>query len=209
MTGTSNRMSCRQLFKTLRILPLQSQYIYSLLCLVVNNMDSYQFISDIHNRNTRHGNNLNFYQSSAHLSLYQKGTYYIGIRVFNSLPLYLKQSYNNCICFKLVLKDFLCCHSFYTLEEYFEHEKKIRRQHFFVISVNHICFYLFRFFSIVSVLVYWHVVWLCTFVLYWPLWQFHILYFIWIYGNKCEWEWDHWATCFTGKTTPCGPPSPC
>jgi hypothetical protein len=39
MTGTRNRNSYRQLFKTLRILPLQSQYIYSLLCSVVNNMD--------------------------------------------------------------------------------------------------------------------------------------------------------------------------
>jgi hypothetical protein len=106
MTGTSNRMSCRQLFKTLRILPLQSQYIYSLSCLVVNNTDSYQFIWDIHNRNTRQGNNLNLYQPSTHLSLYQKGTYYVGIRVFNSLPLYLKQLYNNCKCFKLALKDF-------------------------------------------------------------------------------------------------------
>jgi hypothetical protein len=106
LTGTSNRKSCRQLFKTLRILPLQSQYVYSLLCLVANNMDLYQFISDIHNRNTRQGNNLNLYQPSAHLLLYQKGTYCMGIRVFNSLTLYLKQLYNNCKCFKLALKDF-------------------------------------------------------------------------------------------------------
>jgi hypothetical protein len=63
MTGTSNRKSCRQLFKTLRILPLQSQHIYSSLCFVVNNTYSYQFISDIHNRNTRQGDNLNIYQS--------------------------------------------------------------------------------------------------------------------------------------------------
>lgn len=30
---TGNRNSCRQLFKTRRILPLRCQYIYSLLCL--------------------------------------------------------------------------------------------------------------------------------------------------------------------------------
>jgi hypothetical protein len=54
MAGIGNRDSCRQLFKTLRILPLQSQYIYSLLCFLVNNMDSYQFLSDTHSRNTRH-----------------------------------------------------------------------------------------------------------------------------------------------------------
>jgi hypothetical protein len=40
MAGIGNRNSCRQLFKTLRILPLQSQFFYSLLCFVVNNIDS-------------------------------------------------------------------------------------------------------------------------------------------------------------------------
>jgi hypothetical protein len=38
MAGIGNRNSCKQLFKTLRIFPLQSQYIYPLLCFVVNNM---------------------------------------------------------------------------------------------------------------------------------------------------------------------------
>jgi hypothetical protein len=123
MTFTGNRNSCRQLFKTLRILPLQSQYIYSLLCFVVNNTDSYQFITDIHNRNTRLGYNLKLYQPSARLKLYQKGTYYMGIRVFNSLPLHLKELFNNCKCFKLALKDFLWDHSFYTLDEFFDYYK--------------------------------------------------------------------------------------
>jgi hypothetical protein len=43
----------------------------------------------------------------------------------SSLSLYLKQLYSNCKSFKLALKDFLCCHSFYTLEEYFENDKNI------------------------------------------------------------------------------------
>jgi hypothetical protein len=66
MTDIGSRDSCRQLFKTLRILPLQSQYIHSLLCFMVNNTDSYQFISAIHNRNTRQGYNLNLYQLICH-----------------------------------------------------------------------------------------------------------------------------------------------
>jgi hypothetical protein len=118
LTGTRNRSSCRQLFKTLKILPFQSQYIYSLLCFAVNNMDQYQFISDVHNRNTRLGSNL--YQPLAHLSLYQKGTYYMGIKLFNSLPPQLKR-YNDFKCFKLALKDFSYCDTFYTLEEYYDH----------------------------------------------------------------------------------------
>jgi hypothetical protein len=118
-TNTRNRNSCRQLFKILKMFPFQSQYIYSLLRFVVNNLDQYQFISEVHNRNTRQGSNL--YQPSAHLSLYQKGTYYMGIKLFNSLPPQLKHLYNDHKCFKFALKDFLYCHSFYTLEEYFDH----------------------------------------------------------------------------------------
>jgi hypothetical protein len=73
---------------------LQSLYICSLSCFVVNNMDQYQFISEVHNRNTRQGVNVNRYQPSVHLSLYQKGTYYMGITLFNSLPLQLKLLHN-------------------------------------------------------------------------------------------------------------------
>jgi hypothetical protein len=47
----------------------------------------------------------------------------MGIRVFNSLLLYLKKLYNNCKYFKLALKDFLCDHSFYTLDEFFDYYK--------------------------------------------------------------------------------------
>jgi hypothetical protein len=120
MMGIGSRDSCRQLFITLGILPLQSQYIYSLLSYMVNNMDSYQFISDTHNRNTRQGCNFNPHQPLAHRSLYLKGAYYMGIRVFNNLPVLIKQLYNNPIDFKLAVKVFLGNHSFYTLDEYFD-----------------------------------------------------------------------------------------
>jgi hypothetical protein len=66
------------------------------------------------------GCNFNLYQPSAHRSLYLKGAYYMDIRVFNNLPVLIKQLYNNPIDFKLVLKGFLGKHSFYTLDEYFD-----------------------------------------------------------------------------------------
>ena len=47
-----NRDSC-QLFKNLKILPLKSQYIFSLLLFVAKNWDLYESNSDIHNINTR------------------------------------------------------------------------------------------------------------------------------------------------------------
>jgi hypothetical protein len=122
MTGTRNL--CRQVFSTLKILPLQSLYIFSFLCFVVSNMDQYQFILDVHNRNTRQGFNFNLYQPLTHLSLYQKGTYYMGIKLFSSLPLQLNQLHNDFKYFKSALKHFLYCHSFYTLEEYLDYGKK-------------------------------------------------------------------------------------
>jgi hypothetical protein len=42
----------------------------------------------------------------------------MGIKVFNKLPVYIKQLYNNCKGFKLALKKFLCFNS--TLKEYFD-----------------------------------------------------------------------------------------
>jgi hypothetical protein len=90
ITGVGNRTSCKQSFIALKFLTLPSLYIYSLLCFVVDNMDQYCFVSDIHNRNTRQALNLNLYQPQTHLSLYQKGSYYMGIKLFNYLPLHLK-----------------------------------------------------------------------------------------------------------------------
>jgi hypothetical protein len=83
-------------------------------------MDSYQFISDIHNRNTRQDYNFNLYQPSGHWPLYRKGAYYMGIRVLNNLLVFIKQFYNNSNDFKLALKGFLDNHSFYTLDQYFD-----------------------------------------------------------------------------------------
>jgi hypothetical protein len=52
--STKNRDSCRDYFKQLKILPLQSQYVFSILTFVANNINYYKFYSDIRNINTRH-----------------------------------------------------------------------------------------------------------------------------------------------------------
>jgi hypothetical protein len=48
-----NRKSCRPLFRQLNILPLYSQYIFSLLLFIVKNLDIFSFSSDVHSVNTR------------------------------------------------------------------------------------------------------------------------------------------------------------
>ena len=58
MTKSRSRVSCRQLFKRREILPLQSQYIFSVLLFVVKNKDLYTTNQEIHNITTRMNTNL-------------------------------------------------------------------------------------------------------------------------------------------------------
>jgi len=59
----------------------------------------------------------------SHLTTYQKGTYYFGSKVFNSLPTQIKDLSYSVKQFKLTLKSYLFFHSFYTLEECFNYNK--------------------------------------------------------------------------------------
>jgi hypothetical protein len=85
IVGIRGRDSCTENFKKLKILPLQSQYILSLLLLVVGNGIYYRVNSDIHNINMRNKSNLHLPISN--LSVYQKGPCYSGIKVFNIIYL--------------------------------------------------------------------------------------------------------------------------
>jgi len=82
--GVRNRDSCRKFFKILNILPLISHYIFSLLLFMVNNKNQFQMNSEIYNMNT--SNNSVYYQPLSHLTIYQKGPFYMGIKVHNGLP---------------------------------------------------------------------------------------------------------------------------
>jgi hypothetical protein len=58
MKGSGNRVSCRNLFKKLEILALTSQYMLSLLMIVVQNKKFFLTNNENHNLNTRQRNNL-------------------------------------------------------------------------------------------------------------------------------------------------------
>jgi hypothetical protein len=102
--GTRDRESCREYFIKLKILPLQSQYIYLLLLFVINNRQHFQINSDIYNTNTR--NNLDLHYPQYHMSVYQKGAQCTGIKVFNRLPVPIKHLSHNTKQFKMALKGF-------------------------------------------------------------------------------------------------------
>jgi hypothetical protein len=74
ITNSSNKDSCRDLFKKLNILPLQSQYLLTLLMFVVKNKELFKMNSDVHNFNTRSSYDLHL--PTANLTVFQKGVWY-------------------------------------------------------------------------------------------------------------------------------------
>jgi len=78
-------------FKKFKVLPFQSQNIFSLVLFVIINEDQYMLNSEIHSINTRQNSNL--YQPPPNLTMYQKGTYYFGIKIFNNLPSDIKKNH--------------------------------------------------------------------------------------------------------------------
>jgi len=111
------RESCRELFKESKILPLSSQYIFSLLLFVVNNRDYFVSNTVYHNINTRRKNDLHLPQVSQ--AMYQKEVYYPGIKIFNGLPKAIKDISRRPKKLIIALKHFLHTHSFYSLDEFF------------------------------------------------------------------------------------------
>jgi hypothetical protein len=83
--GVGPTHTCRGLFKKLSILPILCVYLFSLMIFVVNNFDKFQTSNSVHGVNTRY--NEHFHRPITHLSSYQRGVYYSGVKLFNSLPI--------------------------------------------------------------------------------------------------------------------------
>jgi hypothetical protein len=65
-------------------LPFYSQYIFSLLIFVIDNISLFKTNFELYEINTRNKNN--FHPSQPRLSIYRNGVYYMGIKAFNHLP---------------------------------------------------------------------------------------------------------------------------
>jgi hypothetical protein len=98
MVGAGNRDSCRKIFTLLKILPLPSRYLYSLVKFVVNNMDSVTTNTDKYTTVSR--NSLYLYFPLTNLRIFQKGSQYFGIKVYNNLP----DNINSCLVTKINLR---------------------------------------------------------------------------------------------------------
>jgi len=96
---------------------LNLNIMLSLLMFVVQNKTLFLTNTENYNFDTRQRNNLHLPQ--ANLTIYQKRACYLGIKIFNNVPLEIKNVAGNQKKFKITLKKFLYAYSFYTLEEYF------------------------------------------------------------------------------------------
>jgi hypothetical protein len=112
MVGASSRCWCRSLFRKLEILTLPCLYIYSLMLFVLKNMDNYQTNSSIHTINIRCKNQL--HRPVTNLSSFQKGVFYSGLRIFDSLQSIIFECQNNKSHFRAALRKYLVAHCFYT-----------------------------------------------------------------------------------------------
>jgi hypothetical protein len=124
VTHTRPRDSCSKVFKNVEIMTLYSQYIYSLILYTVNNKHLFNTNSKIHNYKTRCNNNLHL--PIANSSNFNKGAYISGVKFFTHFPQYINTLANDQKCFKVTLKSFLCDHSFYSMNEYYEYKEKRR-----------------------------------------------------------------------------------
>jgi hypothetical protein len=119
--GTRNRDSCCKTFKELKILPFYCQYIFSLLLFVIKNNGIFHPNNEIHSICTRQDIVTTCTPPPPLLNLTkaQKGVYFSGIKVYNSLPQCIKQLSYDAKKFKVTFKKILLIHSFYSLGEYF------------------------------------------------------------------------------------------
>jgi hypothetical protein len=124
ITNTRPRNLCREVFKSMEITMLYSQYIYSLVLYTVNNKHLFDTNNEIHKYKTRNNNNLHLPMSS--LSKFNKGAYMSDVKVFNHLLLCIKALTNNQKSFKSALKRFLYHQSFYSMNEYYEYKEERR-----------------------------------------------------------------------------------
>jgi hypothetical protein len=88
MVGCKSRVSCRNLFRRVEILPFLSQYIFSLMLFIIKNKNLFTLNSENHTKSTWQFNNL--YHPITNFTIYQRGVHYMDIKTFNNLPHTLK-----------------------------------------------------------------------------------------------------------------------
>ena len=118
ITNSKPTESCRHHFINLEIMTMYSQYIYSLMVYIVKNQHLYEFNNEIHKYRTRYNNDLHL--RSANLKRYKDGPHFSAIKIYNHLPEHIKDLKGDLKRFKKTLKGYLCRHSYYSVQGYYD-----------------------------------------------------------------------------------------
>lgn len=109
--------SCRELFKTHKILTLTNIYILSCAKYVNNNRHKFAQNADSHSYQTRHGKDLAYPRHNT--ARYEKSPYYACVKVYNHLPKSIRDE-DSRQHFRSKLKKFLHENVFYNLKTFLE-----------------------------------------------------------------------------------------
>lgn len=116
--GLSNLTSCRDTFKANKLLTLPSLYIKEIIMYVKTNSNLFVNNNVYHDYDTRGKEDLCIPKHN--LTISEKNPCYIGIKIYNKLPDYIK-CLDNIKEFKHNVDIFLYTNVFYSLDEYFNH----------------------------------------------------------------------------------------
>ena len=115
MCKVDQHTSCRNLSRTLGILPLPCLYISEMVCWIKYYRGKLELNSDLHNYNTRHKTDL--HPLTRRINLAKNSGLNMGIILYNRLPQNIKKLDTKHI-FKNGVKKFLLQHVFYSVDEY-------------------------------------------------------------------------------------------
>lgn len=111
------RESCRDTFKTKKIMTVICIYIFKISCFMHRNLHEFKTNRDFHNYPTRSVREIHI--NSFNLSKYRKSPHCAGSYIYNKLPLEIR-SQNSFRLFRNKLKTFLIGHCFYNMTEFFD-----------------------------------------------------------------------------------------
>lgn len=111
------RESCRDTFKTKKIMTVICIYIFKISCFIHRNLHEFKTNRDFHNYPTRSVREIHI--NSFNLSKYRKSPHCAGSYIYNKLPLEIR-SQNSFRLFRNKLKTFLIGHCFYNMTEFFD-----------------------------------------------------------------------------------------
>jgi len=100
ITNSRMRDSCRELFKKFEILPLYSQYIFSISLFVIKSKHLFHTNNQTHSIHTRY--KINLHPPTANLTKFQKAVHYPAIKIFNNLPHNIKHLANEIVLFGML-----------------------------------------------------------------------------------------------------------